>query len=231
MALLVGALAIAAVAAGVERLLSAPPARIRAPDVAYEATPHNVVAEMLKLAQVGATDVVYDLGCGDGRIVIAAAQQAGARGVCVDIDPERILESRASARRSGVAERILFLEQDLFETDLGDATVVTLFLSPEVNLRLRPKLWRELRPGTRIVSYVHGMGEWTPQEVREVQGVRGPRRLYLWVVHADRRTRPASRGRPACLKSNGGRRRPPVQPCDESIGPPALTGRASSATN
>lgn len=108
---------------------------------------------MLELAQVGATDVVFDLGCGDGRIVIAAAKERGARGVCVDIDPRRIRESRANAERSGVADRIVFLNQDLLETDLGDATVVTLFLSPAMNLKVRPKLWRELKPGTRVTRY------------------------------------------------------------------------------
>jgi SAM-dependent methyltransferase len=154
----------------------------RRPDVAFEPTPHPVVAEMLKLAQVGAGDTVYDLGCGDGRIVIAAAGQRGARGVCVDIDPRRIRESRANAERSGVAERIAFLTQDLFETDIGDATVVTLFLSPSVNLKLCPKLWRELKPGTRVVSYVHGMGRWRPREAVPVEGAYARRNLYLWVM-------------------------------------------------
>jgi precorrin-6B methylase 2 len=188
--LLVSAFAIAAAAGGCERPLAAGQATTRAPDVLYEPTPHNVVAEMLKLAQVGAKDVLYDLGCGDGRIVITAAKQLGAQGVCVDIDPQRIRESRANAQRSGVAERILFLEQDLFETDLGNATVVTLFLGPDVNLELRPKLWRELKPGTRVVSYVHNMGDWAPQEVRDVQGALGLRRLYLWIIPADRGARP-----------------------------------------
>ena len=154
------------------------------PDVAYEPTPHHIVAAMLQLAQVGANDVVYDLGCGDGRIVIAAVKQRGARGVCVDIDPQRIEESRANADQAGVAHRILFLQQDLFDTNIRDATVVTLFLSPSVNLKLRPKLWRELKPGTRVVSYVHDMGDWTPQEARTVEGDRGPRKLFLWTVPA-----------------------------------------------
>ncbi len=182
LALLVSVFAIAAAAGGCERPSAPGQAATRAPDVRYEPTPHNVVAEMLKLAQVGAKDVIYDLGCGDGRIVIAAVRQLGARGVCVDIDPQRIRESRANAQRTGVAERILFLEQDLFETDIGDATVVTLFLWPSVNLKLRPKLWRDLKPGTRVVSYVHDMGDWRPQEVRNVEGTYGPRKLYLWIV-------------------------------------------------
>ena len=155
----------------------------RVPDVPYEPTPQSVVTEIVKLAQVGTNDVVYDLGCGDGRIVIAAAK-LGARGVCVDIDPERIRESRANAEAAGVADRILFLQQDLFDTDIRDATVVTLFLWPEVNLRLRPKLWRELKPDTRIISYVHDMGDWAPQETRNVEGTRGPRKLFLWTIHA-----------------------------------------------
>jgi ribosomal protein L11 methylase PrmA len=140
---------------------------------------------MLELAQVGATDVVFDLGCGDGRIVITAAKERGARGVCLDIDARRIRESRANAERSSVAERIAFLNQDLLETDLGDATVVTLFLSPQMNLKVRPKLWRELKPGTRVVSYVHGMGDWTPREVRTVEGPYGPRKLFLWIISRD----------------------------------------------
>ena len=157
----------------------AQPARL--PDVPYEPTPHHVVADMVRLARVGASDVVYDLGCGDGRIVIAAVQ-LGARGVCVDIDPVRIEESRANAQKAGVAERIRFLTQDLFDTDIRDATVVTLFLWPEVNLKLRPKLWRDLKPGTRVVSYVHDMGDWAPEQTRSVEGVRGMRTVYLWTI-------------------------------------------------
>ncbi len=185
LAIVAGALAIACAAGGCEQWPATGPAAGRAPDVRYEPSPHHVVTEMLKLAQVGAGDVVYDLGCGDGRIVIAAVKQFGARGVCVDIDPQRITESRANAQRSGVAERILFLNQDLFETEISNATVVTLFLWPSVNLKLRPKLWRELKPGTRVVSYVHNMGEWPPQEARNVEGAHGPRKLYLWIVVPD----------------------------------------------
>lgn len=139
---------------------------------------------MLQLAKVGANDAVYDLGRGDGRIVIAAVRQFGARGVCVDIDLQRIAESRANAQRAGVAERILFLNQDLFETEIGDATVVMLFLWPSVNLKLRPKLPRDLKPGTRVVSYIHGMNDWTPQKMKTVEGARGPRKLYLWVIES-----------------------------------------------
>lgn len=141
---------------------------------------------MIDLARVGAQDVVYDLGCGDGRIVIAAARLRGARGVCVDIDPQRIRESEAAAARAGVTGRIVFLNQDLFATELAGATVVTLFLSAEVNRKLRAKLARELTPGTRVISYVHDIRDWPPAEVRTVQGVRGPRKLYLWVIDGRR---------------------------------------------
>ena len=161
-------------------------APLRAPDVHYEPTPENVVAEMLDLAKVSPQDVVYDLGCGDGRIVIAAVRERGARGVCVDIDPNRIRESKANAARAGVAERIVFLNGDLFESDLADATVVTLFLSPELNRKLRPKLVRELRPGTRVISYVHDMDDWKPDGQRRVQGAYGPRSLFLWVIASRR---------------------------------------------
>ena len=155
----------------------------RSPDIYYEPTPDNVVAEVVSLGRIKPGDVVYDLGCGDGRIVIAAAK-AGARGVCVDIDPLRIRESRAKAVRAGVADRIRFVEGDLFTTDFADASVVFLFLWPDLNLKLRPRLWRELRPGTRVVSYVHPMGDWAPGETVQVQGRYGQRDLYLWKIEA-----------------------------------------------
>ena len=181
LAVVVCAAAIAVATGACEQSIA--PARLaRAPDVPYEPTPHHVVAQMLNLAQVTANDRVYDLGCGDGRIVIAAAKEFGARGVCVDIDPQRIQESRANAERAGVAQNIVFLHQDLFDTDIGDATVVTLFLWPSVNMKLRPKLWRELKPGTRVVSYVHSMEDWTPQDARTVESGRGPRKLFLWTI-------------------------------------------------
>lgn len=155
----------------------------RLPDIHYEPTPHNVVADMLRLGGVRDGDLVVDLGCGDGRSVIAAVR-AGARGVCVDIDPQRILESRANAAAAGVAERIRFLEQDLFTTDFRDATVVFLFLWPDLNLKLRAQLWRELKPGSRVISYVHDMGDWPPRRTLKVQGAHGERNLYLWVIEA-----------------------------------------------
>ena len=166
----------------------AQPAATRAPDVHFDPTPPNVVAEILRLAKVKPGDTVYDLGCGDGRIVIAAAKVAGARGVCVDIDPVRIRESRSNAAAAGVGERIKFLQGDLFTTDISDASVVVLFLWPDLNLKRRPRLWRELKPGTRVVSYVHDMGDWKPRETIQVQGSSGERTLYLWTIGVPART-------------------------------------------
>jgi SAM-dependent methyltransferase len=156
----------------------------RAPDVHWEPTPQEVVTEMLRLADVKKSDVVYDLGCGDGRIVIAAAKEFGARGVGIDIDPRRIKESRENARRAGVTGRVRFREEDLFEADIRKATVVTLFLWPSLNLKLRPRLLKELRPGTRIVSYVHDMGDWPAEKTLERIG----RHIYLWRVPAPGQT-------------------------------------------
>ena len=183
-----GAILLAVVAAGgvadiggAQQSPVAPPV-LRAPDVRYEPTPMDVVHAMLQLAKVNAGDVVYDLGCGDGRIVITAARQFGARGVCVDIDPLRITESRENARQANVIDRIRFLNEDLFVTDVGDATVVMLFLSPEMNLAVRPKLQRELKRGTRIVSHWHHMGDWKPQETVRVRSGGRESPIYLWTV-------------------------------------------------
>ena len=168
---------------GAQQSPVAPPA-LRAPDVAYEPTATEVVHAMLRLAKVTADDVVYDLGCGDGRIVITAVRDFGARGVGVDIDPVRIAESRENARQAGVTDRIRFLTEDLFLTDLGDATVVTLFLSQEVNLAVRPKLQRELKPGTRVVSHWHHMGDWKPQETARIRSAGRDHPIYLWTIPA-----------------------------------------------
>ncbi len=169
---------------GCEQQSALGPSPLRAPDVRYEPTPPDVIQVMLRLANVKPGDVVYDLGCGDGRIVIAAVRQSGARGVCVDIDPERIVESRENARTAGVTDRIRFLNQDLFVTDIGEATVVMLFLSPEINLKLRPILLRELKPDARIVSHWHDMGDWKPQETVRVQSGGWERPVYFWTIPA-----------------------------------------------
>lgn len=147
-------------------------------DVPYVPTPQVVVDKMLEVAAVSKDDVVYDLGSGDGRIVITAAKKYGVRGVGVDIDPERVKEANANAVQAGVADRVKFIEQDLFITDLKEASVVTLYLLPEVNLRLRPKLWSELKPGTRVVSHAFDMGDWKPDKTLQVDG----RTIYFWVV-------------------------------------------------
>ena len=161
----------------------APPARpLRAPDVQYEPSDMGVVRAMLRLAKVGRDDVVYDLGCGDGRIAITAVREYGARAVCVDIDPRRTAEAAANARKDGVAGRIAIRNEDLFQTEIVGASVVMLFLWPEVNIKLRPRLLRELVPGTRVVSHFHDMGEWTPQETVRIRANNRERNLYLWVV-------------------------------------------------
>jgi tRNA G37 N-methylase Trm5 len=155
---------------------------LRSPDVHYEPTAPDVVPVMLRLANVKSGDVVYDLGCGDGRIVIESVRQFAARGVCVDIDPERITDSQENARTAGVADRIEFRNEDLFLTEIASATVVMLFLSRELNLKLRPRLLNELKPGTRVVSHWHDMGDWKPQETVRVQSERRERPVYLWVI-------------------------------------------------
>lgn len=149
-------------------------------DVPYVPTPQSVVDAMLKLAAVNKDDVVYDLGCGDGRIVITAAKNHGARGIGVDIDPERIKEANANAQKAGVSDRVKFIEQDLFKTDFKEASVVTLYLLPDINLKLRPKLQSELKPGTRIVSHAFDMGDWQPDKTENVEG----RTIYLWTIPA-----------------------------------------------
>jgi SAM-dependent methyltransferase len=151
-------------------------------DVPYVPTDEKIVAQMLKMAKVKKGDVLYDLGCGDGRIVITAAKKFGVRGVGVDIDPERIREANENARRAGVTDRVKFLEQDLFETDIREATVVTLYLLPDVNMRLRPKLLSDLKPGTRIVSHNYDMGDWTPEKRVDMQVAGTTHTVYFWTV-------------------------------------------------
>jgi SAM-dependent methyltransferase len=150
-------------------------------DVIFVPSAPEVVEAMLTLAKVGPSDIVYDLGCGDGDILVAAASSRGARVVGVDLDPVRIRRARHNAALAGVTHRAVFMEQDLFATDVSQATVVTLYLSPEVNARLAPKLMRELRPGTRIVSHDYTLGDLPPDQTVEVPLVR-THRVFLYVV-------------------------------------------------
>jgi SAM-dependent methyltransferase len=157
-------------------------AQERAPDINYVPTPLPVVERMLELARVGKDDVVYDLGSGDGRIPIVAAQRYGARGVGIEINPVWVRDARAIAERLGVADRVAFRIEDLFTTDLREATVVTLYLFPTVNAKLQPKLARELKPGTRVVSHEYRIGDWPPDHT-ETMVVDGRRHeLHLWTV-------------------------------------------------
>jgi SAM-dependent methyltransferase len=156
------------------------------PDVPFVPTTDEAVQAMLKLADVKKTDVVYDLGCGDGRIVVAAARDFGAHAVGIDIDPQRIAEAKENAKKAGVENLVRFEENDLFEADIHEATVVTLFLLSDVNLKLRPKLLKDLKPGTRIVSNTFDMGDWTAEK-RIIVGDPDEsfylsRRLFLWTV-------------------------------------------------
>jgi SAM-dependent methyltransferase len=149
----------------------------------YVPTPPDVVDRMLTFARVGPNDVVYDLGSGDGRIVIAAAKKYGARGVGVDIDPVRINESMANARKAGVEKLVTFRLQDAMQTDVSEATVVTLYLLSFANVQLRPILEKQLKPGARIVSHNFGMGNWEPDRVDSFTDSNGgTRTLYLWRV-------------------------------------------------
>jgi SAM-dependent methyltransferase len=150
-------------------------------DVVWVPSAPQVIRAMLDTAKVGPDDVMYDLGCGNGEIVIAAAKHYGARAVGVDLDPARIRRARLDAAGEGVASRVTFVEQDLFATDVSPATVVTLYLLPDLNARLRPKLLRELRPGARIVSHDFGIGDWPPEQTVEVPLAR-THRVFLWRI-------------------------------------------------
>ena len=155
--------------------------QLRAPDVVYVPTPYDAVDAMLKVAKVGKNDVVYDLGSGDGRIPIMAAQKYNAaRAVGIDINPERIKEAEANLKAAGLGNRVRFLNEDLFEAKIGDATVVTLYLLPSLNLKLLPKLLSELKPGTRIVSHAFDMGSWKPQQTLNAGGST----IYFWTIPA-----------------------------------------------
>jgi precorrin-6B methylase 2 len=154
---------------------------LRAPDVVFVPTPHEVVEAMLKVAKVGKGDVLYDLGSGDGRIPITAAQKYGiTRGTGIDINPERIKEANENLAKAGVGQRVRFINADLFEANLADATVITLYLLPSLNLKLLPKLLKELKPGTRIVSHAFDMGTWKPEQTLSVDG----RSVYFWTIPA-----------------------------------------------
>jgi len=147
------------------------------------ATPPDVVDRMLTFAKVGPNDVVYDLGCGDGRIVIAAAQKFGARGIGVDIDAALVAQAQANARTAGVADRVTFSVQDAMTTDVSPATVVTLYLLAASNVKLRPILAKQLRPGTRIVSHKYPIGDWDPEQVETFKDAGGATRtLFLWTI-------------------------------------------------
>ena len=154
--------------------------RQQTPDVIFVPTPQEVVEEMLKIANVKKGDVLYDLGSGDGRIAITAAKKFGIRATGIDIDPERIREATENAKRAGVSDLVKFRQEDLFKADFKDATVVTLYLLPDLNVKLRPRLWSELKPGTRIVSHQFDMGTWQPEKKVELNG----RTVYFWTVPA-----------------------------------------------
>lgn len=156
--------------------------KVREPDVQYVPTPQPVVNEMLKLTKVAKNDVVYDLGSGDGRILITAAKMYGARGVGYDIDPDRVREATENAVKVGVDKRVRFIQGDLFEADLREATVVTLYLLQSLNLKLRPKLFAELRPGTRIVSHDFDMGDWKPDQTVKLQVNGRDHTVYYWLL-------------------------------------------------
>ena len=174
-------------AAGAQQAPSTAQPVERSPDVVFVPTPEPVVKAMLRMAGVGPNDVVYDLGCGDGRIAVAAARDFGARSVCIDIDPRRIKEARASAKAAGVEDRVEIRQGDLFEADISDATVVTLYLLERLNVKLKPKLLKELRPGTRVVSQTFRMGDWQPHAEQEVNGTS----IYMWTIPAGGKTTPA----------------------------------------
>jgi tRNA G37 N-methylase Trm5 len=148
------------------------------PDVIYVPTPQDVVDEMLKLAKVGAGDVLYDLGSGDGRIAVTAAKRYGIRAYGIDIDPQRVQEANENARKNGVTQLVQFRHEDLFKADFSEASVVTLYLLPDLNVKLRPRLLAELKPGTRIVSHQFDMGTWQPERKLELNG----RTIYLWTI-------------------------------------------------
>lgn len=163
-------------------IASSAPAQTRKPDVVFVPTDPAVVDEMLRMAEISKDDIVYDLGCGDGRLVITAAKQYGARGVGIDIDPQRIAESKENASKAGVTGRVKFFVGDLFEADFHEATAVTLYLLPELNVKLRPTLMKQLKPGTPVVSHDFDMGDWEPDEKKVVTGATRDHTVYKWII-------------------------------------------------
>jgi len=161
-------------------LAQAQPAQknLRTPDVIYVPTPQEVVEDMLRLVDVKKGDVLYDLGCGDGRIPITAAKLYGVRAVGIDIDPQRIAEAQENAKKAGVTHLVEFRLADLFQSDFREASVITLYLLPDLNVKLRPRLLAEMKPGTRIVSHQFDMGDWKPDKRLESNG----RTIYFWVI-------------------------------------------------
>lgn len=153
----------------------------RKPDIHYVPTPEPVVEEMLRTANVGKGDIIYDLGCGDGRIVITAAQKHGAKGIGIDIDPQRIAEAKENAKKAGVEDKVTLKVADLFKSDFSDASVISLYLLSSLNVKLRPKILAETKPGTRIVSHAFSMGDWEPDAHKTVNS----NDVYYWVVPAD----------------------------------------------
>jgi ribosomal protein L11 methylase PrmA len=176
--LLAAALTLVVAGVGATSAFAQTVAPSRRPDVIYVPTPEAVVEAMLQVANVTKSDVVYDLGCGDGRIPVTAARKYGAHGVCFDIDPERIKEATANVAKNNVGSLVKVVHADLFEQDLSGATVVTLYLLPSLNVKLMPKLMKELKPGTRIVSHAFDMGDWKPEKELDVDG----RKVYFWTI-------------------------------------------------
>ena len=173
---MVATMVVASIPAGA--VVTAQEAPARRPDVIYVPTPEAVVEAMLQVANVGKDDIVYDLGCGDGRIPVTAAKKYGARGIGIDIDPQRIAEANENVKKNDVGDRVKIIQGDLFQQDLSQATVVTLYLLPSLNVKLMPKLMKELKPGTRVVSHAFDMGDWKPEKEIDVEG----RKVYYWTI-------------------------------------------------
>jgi tRNA G37 N-methylase Trm5 len=173
---MVATMVVASIPAGAVAIAQEAPAR--RPDVIYVPTPEAVVEAMLQVANVGKDDIVYDLGCGDGRIPVTAAKKYGARGIGIDIDPQRIAEANENVQKNKVGDKVKIIQGDLFQQDLSQATVVTLYLLPSLNVKLMPKLMKELKPGTRVVSHAFDMGDWKPEKEIDVEG----RKVYYWTI-------------------------------------------------